>query len=91
VAADGFTPIGHYEPKHDDSSCGDYAVKLWRTTETVVGVFLDCEGPDSNFGGVIEQASYDQKTGHLTFTARLRISVGNGPAKDILKPTVASP
>jgi hypothetical protein len=82
-AADGVMPIGAFESMYTGKgSCGGvlYRITLWRTAETVVGRFHSCEGRDD--GGLISQASYDQKTGHLTFTARLLFG-NTGPAQDV--------
>jgi hypothetical protein len=86
MAADSVTPIGYFDTRTSDYAACGYSVELWRTAETVVGVLHDCEGPESNFGGMIEQVSYDQNTGHLAFTARLSIGdlvLGVGPDKQI--------
>jgi len=77
----------HYGNEH----CDGYALDLWRTAETVHGLFHVCHGvEDSQAVGLIEQVSCDEKTGHLTFTARLTIGSdypGEGkhvPSRDVL-------
>jgi hypothetical protein len=75
AATDGVAPIGSYAAMHDsDEHCDGYAVDLWSTAEIVQGLFHVCHGlEDSQAVGLIEQVSYDEKTGHLAFTARLTV------------------
>jgi hypothetical protein len=75
AATDGVAPIGSYTAMHySDEHCDGYAIDLWSTAETVQGLFHVCHGlEDSQAVGLIEQVSYDEKTGHLTFTARLTV------------------
>jgi hypothetical protein len=81
VAADGVTPIGYFELKNaGDGTCRGYSIYLWRTAETVVGRYYSCKR--DRYDGLITQVSYDQKTGHLTFTARLSELIG--PVKDVV-------
>jgi hypothetical protein len=89
VAADGVTSIGQFTGRHSKyASCG-YTVMLWRAAETIVGEFYDCEGDDGTYGkaGLIRHLSYDKKTGHLTFIARL--SSGNVYAQGVADGTPA--
>jgi hypothetical protein len=67
AAADGVTPIGLFDTGHGSCSDHYYGIVLWRVVETVVGRFYFC---GDGTGEVIKQVSYDQKTGHLNFTAR---------------------
>jgi hypothetical protein len=91
AATDDVAPIGAYSAMHySNEHCDGYALDLWRTAETVHGLFHVCHGlEDSQAVGLIEQVSYDQKTGHLTFTARLTIGsdyLGEGkqvPSRDV--------
>lgn len=73
VAADGVTPIGYFNTHTSKHAACGYTVMLWRTAETIVGEFYDCESDDGTYGngGLIRHLSYDKKTGHLTFIARL--------------------
>jgi hypothetical protein len=68
--AGGVTPIGYLKATGTGHGpCIDNYISLWRTAETVVGrFFCISRGYQSD---LIKQVSYDQKTGHLTFTARL--------------------
>jgi hypothetical protein len=80
VVADGVTPIGDFLTRQTQHSDG-FHIDLWRTAETVVGVFYEVE-EDLGHRGLIEQVSYDRKTGHLTFTAQIAIDAAP-PINDI--------
>jgi hypothetical protein len=75
AATDGVAPIGSYTAmRYSDEHCDGYAIDLWGNAETVQGLLHVCHGlADSQAVGLIEQVSYDEKTGHLAFTARLTV------------------
>jgi hypothetical protein len=73
VAADGVTSIGQFTARNSKYAACGYTAKLWRSAETIVGEFYYCQSDDGTYGkaGLIRHLSYDKKTGHLTFIARL--------------------
>jgi hypothetical protein len=79
VPTGGVTPIGYLKAMGTGHGpCINDYISLWRTAETVVGRFFCVyEGFHSE---LIKQVSYDQKTGHLTFTARLLFNKKTDPA-----------
>ena len=68
------------------------AVHLWREAETLIGLFEWADGPAADLPlGLLEQVSYDPKTGRLSFRARLTTGLhscrehSEVPARDVFE------
>lgn len=59
-----------------DEHAYGYAVEVWRYDETLVGLFLASEGLEGDTpAGLLEKLSFDEKTGAISFEARLCLGV----------------
>jgi len=62
--------------KYTDEHAYGYAVELWRYNHTLVGLFLASEGLAGDTPtGLLEKLSFDEKTGAISFEAKLSMGV----------------
>lgn len=61
---------------YTDEHAYGYAVELWRHNKTIVGLFLASEGLEGDTpAGLLEKLSFEEKTGDLSFEAKLSIGI----------------
>lgn len=91
AAADEVAPIGTFSAiRQTGEHCSGYSVDLWRTAGAIRGLFRACKGLAGDLPvGLIERSSYDEKSGRLSFAARLTLGndyiAGQGevPSRDL--------
>ena len=91
AAAAEVAPIGTFSAmRQTGEHCSGYSVDLWLTAGAVRGLFRACKGLAGDLPvGLIERSSYDEKSGRLSFAARLTLGndyiAGRGevPSRDL--------
>ncbi|MBI4165151.1 MAG: hypothetical protein HY508_05385 [Acidobacteria bacterium] len=85
--------VGRYtNMRYTEEHAYGYAVELWRHENAMIGLFLATEGLDVDIpAGLLEKVTYDEKTGALSFEARLSIGVvyskeyNGAPSRDLFR------
>src|SRR5882724_2979861 len=92
AAADEVAPIGTFSAlRQTGEHCSGYSIELWQTAGSAIrGLFRACKGLAGDLPtGLIERSSYDEKSGRLSFEARLTLGndyiAGRGevPSRDL--------